>query len=63
MANVCCCFVPNTTAIEKMIRAKRIRPHSDRVGMVAPPIEQEGGAVPALGLVKVQDVAEKAAVS
>ena len=55
--------MPNTTVNEKTIKAKRIKPHSDRVGMVATPDEQNAGAVPALKLVNVQAVAENEAVS
>lgn len=44
------------------MRPKRIKPHSDMVGMVAAFIEQDAGAVPALKLVNVQAVAENAAV-
>ena len=55
--------MPNTNAIEKMIKAKRIKPHSDMVGMVAPPNEQDGGATSAMALVNVQDVAENEAVN
>lgn len=55
--------MPNTTDIEKTISANRIKPHSDRVGMVGEPKEQGEGAVPALLLVKLHAVAEKEAVN
>lgn len=63
-ANARCCCVPKTTVSEKIIRAKRIKPHSDIVGTVAAPKEQAAGAKPALLLLRVQlGVAEKKAVS
>ena len=63
MASVFWCWVPNTTDIEKIMRANRIKPHSDRVGTLGAPKEQGAGAVPALLLVSVHAVAEKEAVS